>query len=298
MSKQTELNPAEPEQAELINNTPQELCVELRFKAPLTLDTKTQEDILQALSAVMGGTYGVIQQRTLPASKEASAALLIMPERLEATTGGPAALLISFNVPAKEPVPAADITALSQTWQWDEAESIVPLAMHSITLTSVNTLHLPLLKRLGFIQLALYALTGLLQPSALHFCQSQCFIDPEAYLENKPGSDEYFLLYGLVNNRIFTSDNEEEKDVLMDTLGLHLLGMPDIQCFVQAGSLDYADLAYWIYNLAAFMCENPNVVDDGDVLVGVNEEDWDVRKDNALIEPARGVLDINTLPEE
>lgn len=285
------------EQEQIPENHPQPINMELCFNAAPVLDAVLQEQILQALSIALGGELGAIQHRVLTGPAESSG-LLLMPERLNASENGPACLLVCFDKKKLEPTEPSTLLSLSQTWQWDDADEVAPAAAFRVYLSEVNTLHLGVEQRVLFFQKTLHALTGLLKPAALHFPQSQCFIDPAAFLENAPSAPDFFLIYGLVNNRIFTAEDEDDKDVFMDTLGLHLLGLPDIQCYVRAGSLNYEELAYWMYNLADYVRENPSSIGDGDVVIGLDEAEWDVRMDKALIGPERAVLDINTLPDE
>ncbi len=286
------------QQEEPLKNSPHPLLAELCFARPVALDALTQDKILQTVGSTLG-SLGAMQYRLLPPKKEVySTALLLMPDRLEASESGPAALLLRFGVAQTDPSDPAALLSLSQTWQWDEAESIVSASPFRMQVSDVNTLHLPLQQRLTFFQKSLYALVSVLSPQALHFPQSQCFTDPAAYLENKPESPEYFNIYGLVNNRIFTAEEDDCKDVFMDTLGLNLLGLPDLQCFIKSGAIDYADMAYWLYNVADYLRENPNALGDGDALIGLDDAEWVIHYDNALIGPARGVMDIDLFPLE
>lgn len=276
-------------------NDPQEIRVELCFAEPPEFGEALHNSILDALGKALA-SYGALESALLPALPgRYSAGLLFTPGLFVPGESGRPGLSLTFG---EAPVPVDDpdtLTSLSQTWQWDEAEEVLPGAPHRVSLRSVGSLELPLAGRIGMVQRALYALTDLLQPEALLFPQSQCCVDPASYLENAPDSEDYFCVYGLVNARVFTSEDDGGQSVFMDTLGMHLLGLPDAQCLASDEETDFADLAYWLYNLAEYMRENPGSFEDGDVIVGLDDEEWELSYGPALIEPERCVLNVNTM---
>jgi hypothetical protein len=263
----------------------------------MILDAVRQEELLRVLNKTLGGSFGVVQHRTLgggftPGKKGASgAALLCLPELLKATEEGPAGFLLRFAPGQTGPEDAELRNSLSQTWQWDGARESVLGAPFRVILSETHTLHLEPRERVGLLQLALQAATSLLLPAALHFPVSQCLIDPASYRENLPDSPDYLSVHGWVNNRIFTAEGEKGP-VLMDTLGLHLLGLPDVQCPLPQGFPDYADLSFWLYNLAEYMCEHPGLPAEGDTLIGPDGSEWEVRSGPSLLPPERLVLDL------
>lgn len=276
-------------------NMPAEIKVELCFTAAPSLDEALKKNITEALGGALNA-YGVCPVSELaPKPGRYGAGILIMPGSLPPGENGLPGLAVTFGDSPTAPDNPDVLQSLSQTWQWDDAEAIVPAAPFRVTLASVNSADLPLARRIDLLQKALYALTGLLRPDALIFPQSQCCIDPDSYLENNPAGDDYFPIYGLVNARIFTAEEEDGKSVFMDTLGMHILGLPDAQCLASDEETDFAELAYWLYNLADYMRDNPGGFEDGDTIVGLNDEEWELGYNSALIEPERCVLNVNTM---
>lgn len=275
-------------------NKPGELRAELCFEKAAGMDESLKGRIISAIEKVLPG-FGALSSNTLAAKPGRSGGLLLTPEGLEAGEGGAPGLSLIFSDSPTPPDSPEMLQSLSQTWQWDAAEEVLPAAPFRVTLNSVNTLELAAETRLGLFQKALYAVTRELAPKALVFPQSQCCIDPESYLENDPDNEDYFGIYGLVNTRVFTSEEDDEQSVFMDTLGMHVLGLPDVQCLASDSETDFAELAYWLYNLVEYMRETPGSFEDGDSIVGPNDEEWEVSYSNALIEPERAVLNINTM---
>lgn len=276
-------------------NKPQEIRVELCFAKAPELDEGLHNRILGVLEKALSA-YGKLECSLLPALPgRYSAGLLFTPGFFAPGESGRPGLSLTFG---DTPVPVGDydtLTSLSQTWQWDEAEEVLPGAPHRVSLRSVGSLELAPSDRIGLVQRALHALCELMQPEALLFPQSQCCVDPASYLENAPGSEDYFCVYGLINARVFTSEDDGGQSVFMDTLGMHLLGLPDAQCLASDEETDFADLAYWLYNLAEYMRENPGSFEDGDIILGLDDEEWELSYGPALIEPERCVLNVNTM---
>jgi hypothetical protein len=275
-------------------NQPAEIRVELCMPRAQIMDESVQEAVTGALSAALSD-YGALGVSVLPPKPGRSAGLLFTPGFPAPSENGQPGLSVSFGDLATPPEDPDMLQSLSQTWQWDEAEEVVPLAPFRITVRSVSSLELGLNERIGLVQKALYALVELLHPAALIFPQSQCCIEPAAYLENDPAGEDYFSIYGLVNARVFTAEEDDGRNIFMDTLGLHVLGLPDVQCLARDEETDFADLAFWLYNLAEYMRETPGDFEDGDSIVGLNNEEWELNHTASLIGPKRRVLNVNTM---
>lgn len=275
-------------------NAPQEIRAELCLARAAVADDALRAKLLTGLGLALSA-FGRLEAAELPPRPGRYAAgLLLTPEGLSPGEGGRPGLSVTFG---DSPTPPDDpdlLQSLAQTWQWDEAEEAAPAAPYRVTLRSVNSLDLPLEQRIALVQKALYVLTETLAPAALLFPQSQCCIEPASYLENAPDGEDYFSIYGLVNARVFTAEDEEGGNVFMDTLGLHVLGLPDAQCLASDAETDFADLAYWLYNLADYMRETPGEFEDGDSIVGLNDQEWEIGYTSALIEPDRCVINVNT----
>lgn len=74
----------------------------------------------------------------------------------------------------------------------------------------------------------------------------------------------------------------------MDSLGLFLFGLPDVQ--VHAHSVDRGEVESDIWSLAHYLLDNGDVIENGDT---VGEHHYRCQHENALIGPPREVLDIN-----
>lgn len=106
-----------------------------------------------------------------------------------------------------------------------------------------------------------------------------------------PGQLGEHDLAGVVNVRLFRIENDPGVTV-MDTIGLHCLGLPDLQCHFR--DLDPGAMARVLYDTAAYVFENGDVIEDGHTVAGVGgDEHWRCQHEDALVEPRREVLDID-----
>ena len=102
-----------------------------------------------------------------------------------------------------------------------------------------------------------------------------------------------FISYA-VNARFFNIYGTE--DCVVDTLGLSLLYIEDLQYHFH--DIDPNLVVNHAYNLASYLLNNDNPMKDGDTVDGirngriVQDIQWKCQYEDALIQPARAVLDI------
>ena len=107
------------------------------------------------------------------------------------------------------------------------------------------------------------------------------------------GADR-FIRFG-VNVRFFNIEGTE--DMLIDTVGMSTLFLPDLQYHFH--SMDPNWVVNHAYNAASYILEHDNPIEDGETIDGVEngqmsrEIQWKCQYEDALIQPPRGVLDIN-----
>jgi ligand-binding SRPBCC domain-containing protein len=78
----------------------------------------------------------------------------------------------------------------------------------------------------------------------------------------------------------------------MDTRGLDVFGLPDLQCHFR--NLDPKAVAGMLYNTAAYILEHGDVIADGHTVAGISAKDkWQCQHEDSLAAPERTVLDVN-----
>ena len=87
------------------------------------------------------------------------------------------------------------------------------------------------------------------------------------------------------------------EDMLIDTVGMNTLFLPDLQYHFH--SMDPNWVVNHAYNAASYILEHDNPFGDGESIDGIEtgrmsrEIQWKCQYEDALIQPPRGVLDIN-----
>jgi len=116
---------------------------------------------------------------------------------------------------------------------------------------------------------------------------------------NNPYKDFNRIFNGAVNAR-FVNIGETDGEMLVDTLGLHVYGIPDIQ--VHFHKLNPDNVVNLAYNLAIYQFENDMPIKDNETVDGFDENGtpitdvslrWKCQYEISLLEPKREVLDIN-----
>lgn len=114
-------------------------------------------------------------------------------------------------------------------------------------------------------------------------------------VRKNPQQGEGRFLYFALNARFFKIENTE--DMIVDTLGLYALGLPDLQYHFH--TLDPNLVVNHGYNAAIYIFENNAPIKSGETIDGLDDKgnmSWDVQwkcqYENALIQPARELMDI------
>ena len=101
--------------------------------------------------------------------------------------------------------------------------------------------------------------------------------------------DEY--IWNLIEEHIV------KPHMLIDTVGMSTLFLPDLQYHFH--DMDPNWVVNHAYNVASYILANDNPIQDGETVDGVEngqmsrEFQWKCQYEDALIQPPRGVLDIN-----
>jgi hypothetical protein len=170
-------------------------------------------------------------------------------------------------------------------------EQAVEKCNFRILVTDVMAIGLEYTKRVELFQKALYAIVELMPCEGIHFPITEQVISRENYLENNPLNDDYDLLFGILNVRLFKIPNKE-KEYLMDTLGLSAIGLCDLQCHFK--NLDPDQISNILYSYGYYFYDNSNELDNIDSVEGISKNDkWKCQHEISLAEPKRIVLDIN-----
>lgn len=194
--------------------------------------------------------------------------------------GKVAPMLTAVIAPERAKPPMIDA---SQSWRFPTAASVAASAGSRCVVTELVGFIHPPGDRVRAFHVSLCAAIEQLQPVGLWSPHSQQVVDPLEVAENP--------LAAVVNVRMFRVDSEPGV-IVMDTLGLHDLGLPDVQCHFR--DLDPSAVARLLYNVANYLFDAGDVIDDGETIDGIEApERWKCQHEMALVGPKRIVLDLD-----
>lgn len=188
--------------------------------------------------------------------------------------------------------PQSVATVLTQSWHWPEAAAVVQKCCYEFLVTDMLSRGLEHQQRVEYFQKFVVALIKATRPQAVYFGSSDKLVDPFAYVlavsEAVPDT-----LNGLVNVRFFNIANGADGQMLVDTLGLHALGLPDFQVLFQ--ELDPNQVVGAVWSYANYTYEHGAVIEPGNTIQGLSAADkWTCYYADAAVEPARIVVDVDT----
>jgi len=154
------------------------------------------------------------------------------------------------------------MTFMKQTWDWAEAKDVVAKHQSIVTLSDLLASGLPYKSRLGFFQNVLCGVLELMTPLAIRWRSSGKFVNPavlQAALEPGPKRD---AIRGAVNVR--RTLVKATGGVVLDTLGLGSLGLPDFEVALgermpQAFELALRSLARYQYDMGDVIAEGRTI---------------------------------------
>ena len=189
-----------------------------------------------------------------------------------------------------------DAFLMSQMWDCQEdRDRIFRECKYQVVATDMLAAALPALERANLDADFLEALAEL-YPTCEAFYFQNCgklFLAEDVRSHLIEGPDR-FIRFG-VNVRFFNIEGTE--DMLIDTVGMSTLFLPDLQYHFHG--MDPNWVVNHAYNAASYILEHDNPIEDGETIDGVadgqmcREIQWKCQYEDALIQPPRGVLDIN-----
>jgi len=185
-------------------------------------------------------------------------------------------------------------SALQQSWSFADARQVVSRARSAVLVTDLMSSGLEYHERLELFHNVLLGVLSVISCLAIHWQPSRHIINPNEFVSAANGDPAQLFFAGAVNVRLFNIANSPG-EVVMDTLGLGALGLPDLQCHFH--TLDEQSVATLLYNTAWYIFQHGDVIQDENTIEGLpSGAKWQCRHEEALVEPEREVLDINPGP--
>ena len=261
------------------------LIVQLFYERPPLLD-------MEQLTARVQAYCGRVSQdsKSLPAPGSNRAHYFMLDALATFAQGQlPSQLCVCFG--EKPPSMEELAPSLQQTWDWPEAAQVVSQCSHFLIANDLMAATADRKVRNRQFRGFLRALQELAPCSAMHWMNTQMFVNPARFLYQQGEAALAAQLYGSINARFYNIEGSGS-DMLMDTLGLGVLGLPDLQCHFR--ELPPGEVARVLFNTALYLFEQGDIIKDGQTIPGVLPDDrWVCQHENSLVPPQRIILDMN-----
>ena len=184
--------------------------------------------------------------------------------------------------------------SLQQSWSFPGAADVVGRCRNTILVTDLMTSPLEYRERLELFEDALAGILEALPALAIHWRPTGRFVNPQRFLEAYDGGGSGRFFAGSLNVRFYNITNSPG-DMLMDTLGLAALGLPDLQCHYR--DLPPGQVAAVLANTGYYIFENGDVIENGHTLEGITVGSrWRCQHEESMLKPSRVVLDLDPGP--
>lgn len=183
--------------------------------------------------------------------------------------------------------------AFQQNWHWADANTTAEKCNYEILVSDFMTRTLDYKIRLDLFMNFLVAVTKATNPQVVYSISSQKLIEPSSLIKSWDGQEKE-ILFGIINVRLFNISNSDTKELLMDTVGLSLLGLPDFQ--LRFPDLNESEVAGLLWNYAYYIFEQGDVIESGNTLLGLEPNSkWRCERQISLASPQRVVINVDSL---
>lgn len=208
-----------------------------------------------------------------------------------------AALPPQLMITQCSPFDSAEIDELQKSQMWDcieDKERIFKECKYEVLATDMLAATLPVMDRADLDMDFTEALVELFpECEAVLFVNSgKMFLAEEIRRHQLPREDRF--IYFAVNARFFNI--LETDDMVVDTLGMSILFLSDIQYHFHGMEPD--KVVKHAYQFASYIFKNDNSIEGGDTIDGlvdglINQgEQWSCHYEEAMVQPVREVIDV------
>lgn len=185
----------------------------------------------------------------------------------------------------------------SQMWDCPESDEIIAHCHYDVVAVDMLSAYMDYKDKADMLMDFAEALVELYPTcEAVYFDRSGKMFTRQAILEHSiPRKDRF--IYFAVNVRFFNI--EGSGDMLVDSLGMSELDLPDVQYHFH--DLDPDSVVNHAYTVLSYIYDNNCPIKSGETIDGLKDGrisrdvQWVCQFEEALVRPARTVMDINTL---
>ena len=181
--------------------------------------------------------------------------------------------------------------AISQSWQFPEARETLRECRFVVTVSETKESPAKPVERLNHLQGAINMVLEIVHADAIHCLDSKQVIPPGLFLGEVEARGIPALQAGGINVRLYRVDapGVAEGRLVMDTLGLHAFGLPDLQ--IDYRWLEPGAVARTLFAAAGYLFQEGDVIEDGHTIEGcLPGTRWTAQHGAAVMEPHREVV--------
>ncbi|SEO15595.1 DUF4261 domain-containing protein [Mucilaginibacter sp. OK283] len=180
--------------------------------------------------------------------------------------------------------------AFQQNWHWTEAEIATKNCRFELLVTDILTRTLECKQRLTLYINFLIAVIKATKPNVVYAVHGQKLIDPEKLINGWDSPDRQ-ILHALFNVRLFNITGSDKPDLLMDTIGLNAIGLPDFQ--IRFSAFEANEIANLLWNYAYYIYDKGDIIENGNTLEGtVGGSKWKCDRIIPGLQPERVVINV------
>ncbi|MDE7293370.1 MAG: DUF4261 domain-containing protein [Oscillospiraceae bacterium] len=188
-----------------------------------------------------------------------------------------------------------DALTMSQMWDCPEKDEIFEKCRYQVVAADMMGAGVPYKSRADMLMDFTEALLEMFpECRAVMFDTSGKMFTREAFLGREIPREDRFV-YFAVNVRFFNIEGTE--DMLVDTLGMGTLFLPDLQYHFHG--MDQNAVVNHAYNTLSYIYANECPIKSGDTIDGIRDGgicrdiQWKCQFENSLIQPLREVIDVH-----
>ncbi|MCC9043067.1 DUF4261 domain-containing protein [Myroides sp. M-43] len=180
---------------------------------------------------------------------------------------------------------------IEQNWHWEEGAEALEKCNYEVLVTDFLSRSLEPRVRIVLMQQMLFAMAKVSKPTVIVSEHGEKLINPEVFMADCLDPN-YVGLDLMINVRLFNVEQPEYGSLLMDTVGLHALGVSDFQFFYDDEAI-LNDVASRLWDYAYYLMEAGDVIEDGHTIEGLEVgSKWLCQKQFASSQPRRTVINL------
>ena len=175
---------------------------------------------------------------------------------------------------------------LQQNWHWSAATEVAAACRYELLINDLLTRLLPYKSRHELFTNFLKAVITVTQPDVVYSLPAEKLLPPNQIFEQQG------LLDTIVNVRLYNISDSTNQEMLMDTVGLHTFGLPDLE--IRFANENPTAVATLLWNYAYYIFDKGDVIQDGNTIEGVTSGSrLTCQHSTSLVAPDREVINIS-----